>query len=119
MEIVAAVAGDAGVPDAGTRGVVGEAAWSWANVRTHTGFQEEWSGWGRWLPEVGNGGCGAGSAKTKATETTKVRGPASAEQPPQPRAKGLEAGVHALDGGTHAHELGHCECAVEMVVRSR
>ena len=43
----AAVAVIAGEPAAGTRAVVGEAALSWANVRTHTGPREAWGGWER------------------------------------------------------------------------
>ena len=52
MGVVCGGCGDAGVPDAGTRGVVGEVAWSWANVRTHTGPREARGGWERSRAEL-------------------------------------------------------------------
>ena len=80
VEVVGGGCGVVGATGRGDEGVVGEVAWLWENVRTHAEDAERlW----RTLTRFGDGGCGAGSAKTKATET-KAWGP---------RVSGTEAGA--------------------------
>ena len=77
VEVVGGGCGVVGATGRGDEGVVGEVAWLWENVRTHAEDAERlW----RTLTRFGDGGCGAGSAKTKATETKKVRGPLGSER---------------------------------------
>ena len=84
VEVVATVAGDAGVPDAGDEGVEGEAAVVGEIVRTHTGSSGGVERLGRTRAELAHSPpmavAAVDSAETKATGTTKVRGPLGSER---------------------------------------
>ena len=83
MEVVATVAGDAGVPDAGDEGVEGEAAVVGEIVRTHTGSSGGVERLGRTRAELAHSPpmavAAVDSAETKATGTTKSAGPPGSE----------------------------------------